>query len=332
MQDDTFYAAPALSGSGFEALLASFGSLAPAIKPLPPTADTAFHWRSDVVMAPGISVLRTRFSGDWSYSCTAVQADLAIGFLGAGAADMVVGARPVQRTTSTVALVALPMLQDHKIRTSADGKYSNVMLKFDAGVVAKVLSAMFGNAALMNLDLTPTVDLSTSTGQTLHQLARTIVLGMHDPQVLKHSSKAMALLTEAILRLVFENVPHSLSGRLDRRTPDVTPRHIQQAIEHMRDNLHLPLTMIDVALAIGVSERSLQLGFRKFHDTTPAAYLRRIRLEAVHAELSSPENELPVYEVALKWGFTHMGRFAAQYRAVFGAYPSETARRALPGD
>ncbi|MGV7216550.1 helix-turn-helix domain-containing protein [Bradyrhizobium sp. UFLA05-112] len=332
MPDDTFYVAPALSGSGFDALLASFASFAPTIKPLPPKIDTAFHWRSDVVMGPGISVLRTRVSGDWSYSCEAVQADLAIGFLGAGASDMVVGTRPVQRTTSTVTLVALPMLQHHKIRTSADGNHSNVILKFDAGIVAKMLSAMFGNAALTNLDLAPTVALSTGTGQTLHQLARTIVLGMHDPQILKHSSKAMALLTEATLRLVFENVPHSLSGRLDRRTPDVTPRHVRQAIEHMRANLHLPLTMVDVAVAVGVSERSLQLGFRRFHDTTPAAFLRRIRLEAVHAELSSPENELPVYEVALKWGFTHMGRFAAQYRAVFGAYPSETVKRAFPDD
>jgi transcriptional regulator GlxA family with amidase domain len=70
--------------------------------------------------------------------------------------------------------------------------------------------------------------------------------------------------------------------------------------------------------------RSLQAGFRKFKETTPAAYLRRIRLEAVHAELSLSENRLPVREVALKWGFTQMGRFAAQYRARFGHYPSET--------
>jgi AraC-like DNA-binding protein len=251
-------------------------------------------------------------------------------FLGAGTADMVVGNRPVQRTTSTVALVALPMLQDHKIRTSADGNYSSVILKFDASIVARVLGAMFENATLMNLDLTPTVDLSTGTGQALQHLARTIVLGMHDPQVLMPSPKAMALLTEATLQFVFENVPHGLSRRLDRRAPDVTPRQIQQAIGYMRNNLHLPLTMIDIADAIGVSGRSLQLGFRRFRDTTPAAYLRRIRLDAVHAELSSPENELLVCEVASKWGFAHMGRFAAQYRAAFGAYPSETVKRVFP--
>jgi AraC-like DNA-binding protein len=47
--------------------------------------------------------------------------------------------------------------------------------------------------------------------------------------------------------------------------------------------------------------------------------------------LASPENTLPVHEVALKWGFTHMGRFAAKYRATFGVYPSETAKRVSSG-
>ena len=96
----------------------------------------------------------------------------------------------------------------------------------------------------------------------------------------------------------------------------------------MRANLHLPLTIADIAGTVGVSSRLLQLGFRKIHDTTPAAYLRQIRLEAIHDELSRPENLLPVSEVALKWGFTHMGRFAALYRATFGLYPSDTVRRA----
>lgn len=96
----------------------------------------------------------------------------------------------------------------------------------------------------------------------------------------------------------------------------------------MHANMHQPLNVMDIARAAGVSVRSLQTGFRQFKDTTPAAYLRRIRLDAVHAELSLLTNRLPVGEVALKWGFTQMGRFAAQYRARFGGYPSETVMRA----
>lgn len=141
-----------------------------------------------------------------------------------------------------------------------------------------------------------------------------------------HSTKTTALMAEAALRLIFENVPHRLSWKLQHSAPDATPRHIQQAIDYMRAHLHETLTMSDIARAAGISSRSLQQGFRKHRYTSPAAYLRKIRLEAVHTELLLPENVLPVSEVASKWGFAHMGRFAAHYRAHFGVYPSDTAR------
>jgi AraC-like DNA-binding protein len=327
LQDDAFYAAPSLSGSGFEDLLASFGQHR-YFKPSAPNPGTSFHWRSDIGVGSGITVWRTRYSADWCYSSETSAEDLGLAFLSSGAADMVIGSKNAQRTPTNVALMPLATLRQHKIR-AIDGSYANVMLRFDASVVAKMLTAMFDGPALTKLDLAPTINLSTGAGQLLQQIASTIVSGMHEQQLLKRSPKAMALLAEATLQLIFENVPHRLIDRLDRRPPDVTPKHIKQAIDYMHANLYLPLTIIDIADAIGVSERSLQLGFRKVRNMTPAAYLRRIRLDAVYAELSRPENRLPVHEVALKWGFAHMGRFAAQYRAVFGVYPSETVKRAL---
>ena len=60
----------------------------------------------------------------------------------------------------------------------------------------------------------------------------------------------------------------------------------------------------------------------------PALHLRQIRLEAVQTELSSPLNALSIRDVALKWGFAHMGHFAARYRSAYGEAPSETARLA----
>jgi AraC-like DNA-binding protein len=59
----------------------------------------------------------------------------------------------------------------------------------------------------------------------------------------------------------------------------------------------------------------------------PMAHLRAIRLDRIHAELSTGEpGSVNVGTVAARWGFVHGGRFAAAYRRRFGCTPSETAR------
>ena len=53
------------------------------------------------------------------------------------------------------------------------------------------------------------------------------------------------------------------------------------------------------------------------------------RLRRVRFDLENAQGEISVTETALRWGFSHLGRFAADYRKTFGERPSETARRAI---
>lgn len=77
-----------------------------------------------------------------------------------------------------------------------------------------------------------------------------------------------------------------------------------------------------------MSVRSLQESFRRSLDTTPMASLRGIRLEKVHRELSAAEpGTTTVTDVATRWCFLHLGRFAAAYARAYGEHPSETLRR-----
>jgi transcriptional regulator GlxA family with amidase domain len=85
----------------------------------------------------------------------------------------------------------------------------------------------------------------------------------------------------------------------------------------------------ELAGKVSVSARSLQQGFRRSLHTTPMAYLRLVRLEKVRDDLSlSAPASVTVTEIATRWGFVHLGRFAAAYRAAFGEPPSETLRTA----
>jgi len=328
LQPNSFFAPPTLSGIAFEDLLATFRSHVPRFKASAPSPRQSFCWKSDIAIGPGLGVFRrNRYTADWAATKETSDERLSIVLPIAGVAEATIGTRAVIAPPLT-ALLAPTSLSHHIRLHCIGGEYASVTLMFETEVVSRVLSAMLGDAILSKLELAPLLDLSTDAGATFNLLAQTIMSGMHGDRLLERSPKAMALLAEAALQLIFENVPHRLSYRMDRELLEVAPRHTHGAIDFMHANMHRPLTVIDIADAVGVSVRSLQAAFRQFKDTTPAAYLRRIRLQTAHAELSSPENRLPVSEVALKWGFTQMGRFAGQYRAMFGVYPSETARQA----
>ncbi|MGY8661426.1 AraC family transcriptional regulator [Bradyrhizobium sp. UFLA05-109] len=318
---------PIVSGSNFEDLLTYYQPRLLPLKITPPNPRAGFRWRTDFAAGWGVSVIRAEYSSGWSYGADSGIENVNLGFLSAGAGEMAIGSKTYEQTPLRAALYAQPTLTRRTVH-ALDGNFAGGVLQFEASLVASLLTDLFEGAPLTSLELIPTIDLSTSVGQILQSVGCALANGMRDEQLLLRSPKAMALLSEAALRLILEELPHRLSDRLLTHNRAPAAQHIRQAVDYMRANLHLPMTMTDIARAVGVSSRTLRLGFRKHYEISPAYYLRRVRLEAVHAELSSPENMLPVSEVALKWGFTHMGRFAAQYRREYGTCPSETARRA----
>jgi transcriptional regulator GlxA family with amidase domain len=57
------------------------------------------------------------------------------------------------------------------------------------------------------------------------------------------------------------------------------------------------------------------------------SYLRRVRLHHAHMDLQAADPaRRSVSDVALYWGFTHLGRFAASYRERYERPPSSTLR------
>jgi AraC family transcriptional regulator, ethanolamine operon transcriptional activator len=84
----------------------------------------------------------------------------------------------------------------------------------------------------------------------------------------------------------------------------------------------------DLCRVAGVSERSLEYAFKEILDTTPMAYLIRLRLHRVRRALLAPSRgSTTVSAEALGFGFWHFGEFSRAYRKCFGELPSETLRR-----
>jgi len=102
-------------------------------------------------------------------------------------------------------------------------------------------------------------------------------------------------------------------------------RAVKRAEEYIAQSQDESLTIRDVCLAVKVSERTLQYGFLEHFGVTPKTYLQSVRLNGVHRDLKAADpRATTVSEIAGRWGFWHMGQFAADYRKHFGRLPSET--------
>jgi hypothetical protein len=70
--------------------------------------------------------------------------------------------------------------------------------------------------------------------------------------------------------------------------------------------------------------------FRRHRQCAPMQFVRKLRLEAVRRDLMSGMPFGSVTEVAYRWGFVHLGRFAEHYRWMFGESPSATLKKHRP--
>jgi len=103
------------------------------------------------------------------------------------------------------------------------------------------------------------------------------------------------------------------------------------ALRKIRDYLHdLPADLItseQLCKITGYSKRTLEYVFQDYYGISPNAYLKKYRLNHINKELKNSDPEqVKIADIANKWGFWHMGQFAADYRDLFGQLPSETLR------
>jgi AraC-like DNA-binding protein len=108
-------------------------------------------------------------------------------------------------------------------------------------------------------------------------------------------------------------------------------RIIRRLEEFLAENLLQPLYLAEICAATGASERSLRACCLEHFGVGPVQYLwlRRMHLVRRALLMATPEMST-VTQTAMDHGFWETGRFAAQYRSLFGEPPSVTLHRLRP--
>jgi transcriptional regulator GlxA family with amidase domain len=94
----------------------------------------------------------------------------------------------------------------------------------------------------------------------------------------------------------------------------------------MHDHLADLRSIAEIAVAVGITPRTLQNGFRQVFNMTPAEYVRDIRIQALHEALLHADPTQRVTEVMQDIGIVNFGRYAQYYRRKIGVAPSVTLR------
>lgn len=106
------------------------------------------------------------------------------------------------------------------------------------------------------------------------------------------------------------------------------PVYMKIAEDFLCANLETPVTRDRLAEESGVSMRTLSRSFLKRYGMGPIGFLKHRRLDAAYRFLlGAKAGTATVTDAALRYGFVHLGKFAIEYRQIFGEMPSTTLSR-----
>jgi AraC family ethanolamine operon transcriptional activator len=98
---------------------------------------------------------------------------------------------------------------------------------------------------------------------------------------------------------------------------------------YILDNLKSLPTISEICRFTGTSERTFHRSFKERFGVSPKTFMQIMRLNGAHRDLLSNAWPTRVSDIAMEWGFYHLGRFARQYSLMFGELPRETQSSSL---
>ena len=187
---------------------------------------------------------------------------------------------------------------------------------------------LFDSALDPYVNDTRKLDMTPGAAEHLSKMSQQL-LSMTETQSnhLAHEELESTLISSIALALA--PASHYKTDSLARRN---RIKYISSARDFIDANLKAPLTLERLSQKIGVSQRTLRYAFNDVLGINPLQFIKIRRLHAVRAELLSLlDPNTTVTEVALRYGFSHLGYFSRDYRVLFGELPSGTINKGNVG-
>ncbi|MFC0845001.1 AraC family transcriptional regulator [Streptomyces noboritoensis] len=198
-------------------------------------------------------------------------------------------------------------------------------VKIGATDLLRHLELLLDRSVPTGMRLAPELDISRGPGLSWARLVALAVKEMDNEHGALAQPLMAARLQDALLTGLLLATEHRYREALDEPVGAALPGPVKRVVDAIHAHPERPFTTTELAGIGQVGARWLQEGFRRHLGMSPMAYLRDVRMTRVHTELRQADPaQLTVGEAAYRWGFTHLGRFADNYRRRFGELPSQT--------
>lgn len=202
-----------------------------------------------------------------------------------------------------------------------------IRLHFKRGVVEHRLEH-----SIVESDSIPPSQIFQSSEPALMRLVQLIrrlyAVEGEDQEALHGTARAMT--AHQLLQAVFHlRASSAVAPRASRGRPPLQ-RHlvISRCLELIDAQLARPLSVDDLCAAAGVSDRTLRTVFLEQFGVSPHRYLMIRRIQAIHHALQHAQGGETITSLCSDHGVWDFGRFARQYRQVYGVLPSQVLRTA----
>ncbi|HEV7328802.1 MAG TPA: helix-turn-helix domain-containing protein [Bosea sp. (in: a-proteobacteria)] len=214
------------------------------------------------------------------------------------------------------------------------GKRTTVCLPGYLGLVVQLPLTRLRSAAALNPDdrwrpdgqAPGVMSVTTGQGAALGRYLRHLAVELDQSDALlaaRGATNAAAMMVTELLGSAWQA---TMAGS-EQSSRSAGMAQVALAEEIMRAKSDGALSIAALAAKVGVSTRSLQIAFRQYRGIGPRQILEDFRLDSAHARLFAAAPGDNVTRIAFDCGVTHLGRFAARYRARFGESPLATLRR-----
>ncbi|KQZ66794.1 AraC family transcriptional regulator [Nocardioides sp. Root151] len=217
-------------------------------------------------------------------------------------------------------------------RMQLSNDYRQLHVRFERHALERHLEGMLDELVVAPILFGTAMDLRTPAAASWTRAVRLLVGDLDSGGLVTQaggdSSWASFLMTGLLLAQ-----PHNYSSRLEsRRQGAHRPAPVKAAVDLIESQPESDLSVERLAFEAGVSARSLQRHFRDHVGVPPRVYVQQVRLARVHDDLlaTRPGSGTTVADVALRWGFSHVPRFAGAYQERYGVPPSVTLRQVPP--